>query len=58
MFALATTICAISCTMKTKAPNIIHDTITITKVDTILVHDTIYKSKYYGNVETVNIGGN
>lgn len=28
------------------------------KPDTIFIHDTIYTSKHYGNVQTLNIGGN
>lgn len=40
--------------IKVPAPVIIHDT--IIRTDTVFVHDSIYMTKQYGNVGTVNIG--
>lgn len=55
VFILLLFSCSSNCPDQKK--EIIHDTIIVTKTDTLIVRDTVYTSKHYDHVETLNIGG-
>lgn len=48
----------LSCKNEVPQKEIIRDTVVVTKIDTVYIHDTIYTSKHYNSVGTVVIGGN
>ncbi len=55
LFLITFTLLLFSCNQNCPdQKKIIHDTIVVIKRDSIIVHDTIYTSKHYDHVETLN----